>query len=515
MTDSTDAPSAGLLDSRAMTDAADPTHPPIKWWAVALGPALFLAIELFFRPVLPPGLAPEGASADLVRHALAATAWIATWWFTEAIPISATSLMPVVLFPALGLASAGEVSRQYGNELIFLFLGGLLVAQGMTRTGLHERIAMRILRLFGGGKRALVMGFMVATATMSMWISNTATTVMMLPVALAVVSVVDRGDDGGVDRAFPVALLLGIAYAANIGGLGTPIGSPPNLIFQKVYREQTGAEFSFLEWMGYGVPLVALLLPLSWLYLTRGFRGEAPTRFEFPERTALRGDQLVVMLVFLAAAGLWITRGDLGAIRGWGSRLEDHGLQLRDSTVAIAASIVLFLVPRRGGGRVLDWSVAPRLPWGVLILLGAGFAISGAFESSGLTVWIGTQLEGFGRLEWGDGVLLLTMVCAVVLVSLIVTEFASNTASANILLPVLFGVSTVLGPDRFPPEVLMLASALTCTTGFAMPAGTPPNAIVFGTERISIGRFVRAGLVVDLLAMVVIVAYLMGRHFLL
>ena len=496
-----------------MTDLADPPDAPTKWWAVALGPALFLAVELFFQPVLPADLAPAGASPELVKHALAATLWIASWWFTEAIPIPATSLLPLVLFPLLGLGSASSVSRQYGHELMFLFLGGLLLAAGMERTGLHQRIAMRIIRVFGTGRRAIVLGFMIATAVMSMWISNTATTVMLLPVALAVLSSLDGDDGKSVDKAFPVALLLGIAYAANIGGLGTPIGSPPNLIFQSIYLEKTGIELSFLEWMAYGVPLVLVLLPLTWLYLVRSFeRGPEQRRIEFPGRVPMQRDQLVVMLVFLTAAGLWITRGDFGDVQGWGSRTAAFGLDLKDSSVAIAAALALFLVPKRGGGKVLDWSVAPQLPWGILLLLGAGFAISSAFDTSGLTVWIGVQIEAFGDLAWNDTLLLLALLTAVVAVSVIVTEFASNTASANILLPVLFGVSMVLGPERFPPDLLMISSALACTTGFAMPAGTPPNALVFASGRISIGRFVRVGLVIDLLGLVLIVAMMMIRH---
>ncbi|MCA8981019.1 MAG: SLC13/DASS family transporter [Planctomycetes bacterium] len=494
-----------------MSDATTPA-PSRRWFAIALGPLLFLAVELFFRPDLPPELVAEGASAVLVRHALAATLWIAAWWFTEALPIPATSLLPLALFPLLGLGDAKTVSRQYGHELVFLLLGGLLLAVAMERTGLHQRVALRIIRVFGSGRRALVLGFMVATATMSMWISNTATAVMLLPVALAVLSSVQGEDERGVDQAFPVALLLGIAFAANIGGLGTPIGSPPNLIFQSVYKAKTGVEVSFLEWMGYGVPLVAFLLPATWLYLVRGFERGREQQVELPRLGALTRDQLWVMVVFFCAAGLWITRGDFGELHGWGSRLARHGVDVKDSTVAIAASLVLFIAPAKEGGRILDWSVAPRLPWGVLILLGAGFAISSAFDVSGLTLWVGLQIEGFGRLAWNDTALLLALLSAVVAVSIVVTEFASNTASANILLPVLFGVSVALGPDRFPPDLLMISSALACTTGFAMPAGTPPNAIVFGTERISIGRFVRVGLIIDLFALLMIVAMMMVRR---
>lgn len=498
-----------------MTEAAARADNSKRWIPIALGPALFLLVELFFKPELlitPELLATHPlASAAAITHALAATLWIASWWFTEAVPIPVTSLLPLVLFPLLGLGAAGEVSRQYGNEIIFLFLGGLLLAAAMERTGLHERVALRIIRVFGSGQRALVLGFMVATAAMSMWVSNTATTVMLLPVALAVLHTAADDDGHSVDGAFPVALLLGIAFAANIGGLGTPIGSPPNIIFQTVYRDLTGLDVSFGEWMLYGVPLVVVLLPLTWLFLVRGFeKGSAAGAPSLPVRGAMSGGERWVMVLFLTTAALWVTRGNLGAVQGWGARLAQHGVHVKDSTVAIAASVLLFIVPGRDRKPVLDWSVAPRLPWGVLLLMGAGFAISQAFDRSGLTLWIGGQIESFGELDWNDTTLLFVMLTAVVAISILVTEFASNTASANILLPIIFGVSEALGADRFPPDLLMISCALACTTGFAMPAGTPPNALVFSTERISIRRFVRAGILIDLLSLVLIVGMMMA-----
>lgn len=497
-----------------MSDPVPCPAPSQRWWAVALGPALFLLTELLFRPQLdlPPELlaASPGASPLLVRHALAATLWIAAWWFTEAVPIPATSLLPLVLFPLLGLGEPAEVSVQYANELVFLFLGGLLIAVALERTGAHRHIALALIRVFGRGRRGLVLGFMVATAAVSMWISNTATTVMLLPVALAVLDSSDEPCE--LDRPFTVALVLGIAYAANIGGLGTPIGSPPNLIFQTIYREKTGAEVSFLEWMTYGVPLIVVLLPLTWMYLVRGLRRGDGEAVPLPEIGRMDREQACVLLVFAGAAVLWVSRGDLGALEGWGARLAAHGVVVRDSTVAVAAAGLLFLLPRRGGGRILDWSVAPRLPWGVILLLGAGFAISGAFDRSGLGVWIGSQVEGFGRLPFDDLTLLALLLVAIVTVSLVVTEFASNTASANILLPVIHGAAMALGPERFPPGLLMISAALTCTAGFAVPAGTPPNALAFATERVSIGRFVRTGLAIDGLSLVAIVALVLAHH---
>lgn len=484
-----------------------------RWLRIALGPALFVAVELFFRPVLE--LSPElraanpDASAELVRHALASTLWIAAWWFTEAVPIPVTSLVPLVLFPLLGLATAPEVSGRYAHEILFLFLGGFLLAIAMERTRLHERIAVSIVRFFGSGRRAVVLGFMVATAVLSMWISNTAATLMLLPVALAVLGSDDRER---VDEPFAVALVLGIAFAANIGGLGTPIGSPPNIIFQNVYLEKTGEEVGFGEWMSFGVPLVLVLLPFTWWLLVGRVERDARCRVPEVAEGAMTRDQRWVLMTFLVTALLWTTRGDLGGLRGWGSRLAEHGIVLRDSTVAIAASVVLFVAPSRDGRPILDWSLARKLPWGVLLLMGAGFAISAAFDRSGLTLWIGAQIEGFGSLAADPAVLFVVLVAAVVAASIVVTEFASNTASSNILLPVVFGVAVALGPETFPPKLLMVGCALACTTGFAVPAGTPPNALAFATERVSIGRFVRTGLLVDLASLVLLVAFLVLRR---
>ena len=274
-------------------------------------------------------------------------------------------------------------------------------------------------------------------------------------------------------------------------------------------------EVGFGQWMAYGVPLIVVLLPLTWWFLTRELRRTAPrVDFELARFGKLAADQRWVLVVFLSAATLWLTRGNFGDLQGWGSRLAEHGILVKDSTVAIVAATVLFIAPGKEGRPILDWSASTQLPWGILFLLGAGFAISSAFDSSGLTVWVGLQIEGFGHLDWSPSLLFLGLLAVVVATSILVTEFASNTASANILLPIVFGVCAALGTDRFPPQLLMVACALACTTGFAVPAGTPPNALVFCTGRVSIGRFVRRGLVVDLFSLILITAFLGALHLL-
>ncbi len=487
-----------------------------NWVKIALGPIAFAAVELFVRPSLggsgsdlQGGLieVPAGASALLARHALAATCWIAVWWITEALPIAVTSLLPLALFPILQLGSPAEVSGAYANEIVFLFLGGLLLAQAMERTGLHRRIALAIVGVFGNQPRSLVLGFMVATAALSMWISNTATTVMMIPVALAVLDSREAGPSQSTDRPFAIALLLGIAFAANIGGFGTPIGSPPTIVFQSIYQQKTGDTVSFGEWMLYGVPLIMVMLPTTWWILVRGLPARLEGDVERPvEKSPMTSDERTVAVAFGVAAFLWLTRGGFGPVVGWGTLLERIGIDVRDSTVAIGVVIALFVVSVGRRGKILDWDDASaKLPWGVLILLGAGFAISSAFDRSGLTLWIGQWIAGVGHLGVPDALLFPLLLTAIVIVSIVVTEFASNTASAGILLPVVFGASAALGEEQFPAKLLMIGCALACTAGFAMPAGTPPNALAFATGRIPIQRFVRVGLMVDAVGLILIV----------
>lgn len=475
------------------------------------GPLLFFVTRWVAGPDLGAGSTGGAMGAG---DALACTIWIAIWWMTEAIPVALTSLLPLVLFPLTGLASPSSVAKAYGDDVVFLFLGGLLLAQCMVETGLHRRIAMRIVAAFGRRPRRLVLGLMVATAGLSMWLSNTATAVMMLPVALAIVGASGEGQ-GKKDAPFAVAAVLGIAFAANIGGLGTPIGSPPAALFQSVYRSKTGLEFGFAQWMLFGVPLIVMLLPITWWWLTRSLEDTEIAAAETPaEKTPLSSAERWTAGVCASAACLWVTRTGLGPLSGWGALAESHGVMATDATVAVAAVIFLASISAHRGLGIMNWEATVRvLPWGVLLLMRAGFAISDTFDRSGLTAWFGDGIAQLSRANVPRALLFPMVLSAVVALSLVVTEFASNTASASLLLPVVFSAAMAAPAGTVPPDLAMIGCALAATTGFALPAGTPPNALAFATGRVSIRRFARMGVGVDLISGVLIVALLLSVFF--
>jgi sodium-dependent dicarboxylate transporter 2/3/5 len=387
------------------------------------------------------------------------------------------------LFPLLGVLDDRQVATAYGHPLILLLLGGFLLSTAMEKCGAHRRVAMAMVRLVGGGgNRSLVLGFMLATAVLSMWISNTASTLMLLPVALAVL----EQDRGGQLRA---PLLLGIAYSASLGGLGTPIGSPPNVIFLGIYRETTGIEFGFLDWMKIGIPLVVLLVPVAWLLLTRGL--ERGRRIELPSLGPWRPAEFRVLAIFAATAVAWMTRS--APFGGWSGSLgiETAG----DSTVALLAVVVLFLVPDGEGQALLDWETARRIPWGLLILFGGGIAIARGFEASGLSSSLGRALAFVAEAPP------LVMLLGLCLGVTFLTEVTSNTATTTLLMPILAaaGLAAAIDPAR-----LMIPAAISASCAFMLPVATPPNAIVFGTDLLSMRVMAREGLWLNLVAALVI-----------
>ena len=418
------------------------------------------------------------------------TALCAIWWVTEPVPVPVTSLVPFVLFPLTGTLSHTEAAQAYGHHLILLLLGGFLLSAGMERSGAHRRIALGLVALVGGGGKRLVLGVMLACAVCSMWISNTATTLMLLPVVLAMI-------DGSDDPRLARPLLLGLAYSASIGGMGTPVGTPPNVVFMGIYQEATGGPgVSFLEWMAIGLPVVSVLLPLAWLWLTRRLTGdvEAP---ELPKPGPMTQRERRVLLLFGITAALWVFRTQ--PFGGWA---ELSGFTAaKDSTVALGAAVALFLLPSgedEPDDRLLAWSDTRTLPWGLLLLFGGGIAIAKAFGSSGLAERLGTFIASdLGLATWP---LLLTSLALALAVTFL-TEVTSNTATTTLLMPVLAAAGIAAGID---PIIWMVPAALSASCAFMLPVATAPNAVVYGTDQVTVRDMVREGFALNLIGAVVI-----------
>ena len=448
-----------------------------KWglahWLIPGAPLLALAL---FATLTAHGwtMAPSATAAITLLCAL--------WWIFEPVPIPFTSLLPLALFPLLGILTPAEVGQSYGSPLILLLMGGFMISEAMAHTGAHRRLALYMVRLFGGASaRSLVLGFMSAAALLSMWISNTATALMLLPVALAVLQ--------HAQRRLAVPLLLGIAYACSIGGLGTPIGTPPNLIFMQVYADHFGAAPTFPQWMGWGIPVVLLMVPLAGLWLTRGVRLDYPA--ELPAVGHWRPAEKRVLALFAITALLWITRR--APMGGWSALLGLPGAN--DASVALLAVVVMALTPAGNGERLLRWETAVRIPWGVLILFGGGIAIANAFIQSGLADLIAGQL---GALDSVPVWLVILLICLVVT---FLTEVTSNTATSSLLMPLLASAAEVLQVD---PKLLMIPAAMSASCAFMLPVATPPNAVVYGSGMVRIRDMASAGLVLNLIGAVVI-----------
>jgi solute carrier family 13 (sodium-dependent dicarboxylate transporter), member 2/3/5 len=446
-----------------------------RTWFLALGPVIG---ALAGAGVLLAGLPAKAAWCAAV------TALCATWWVTEPIPIPATSLIPFAAFPLAGVLSHTGVASAYGHSLILLLLGGFMLSMGMEKSGAHRRLALGMVKLVGGvGGSRLVLGFMIAAAVLSMWISNTATTLMLLPVALAVI-------EQSKDDKLTTPLLLGTAYAASVGGIGTPVGTPPNVILMGVYQEHTGQEISFLKWMVIGVPIVIVMLPAMWLWLCRSL-GPAKGRLELPSPGPWRPAEKRVLTVFALTALLWITRSE--PFGGWSKLIGADGTG--DATVALAAVVAMFLIPDGEGDRLLDWETAARIPWGLLLLFGGGIAIARAFGESGLSQALGAALSSLA--SWP----LVAMLVVITLSVTFLTEITSNTATTSLLMPILAAAATAAAID---PRLLMIPAAISASCAFMLPVATAPNAIVFGTGKFTTSRMAREGFALNLLGAAVI-----------
>ncbi|MFQ5705030.1 MAG: SLC13 family permease [Gemmatimonadales bacterium] len=433
--------------------------------ALAVGPGLFVSTLL---------VPPPAALALPAWHVAGLAAWMAAWWLTAVVPLEATSLLPIVILPLAGTRTLREVTSSYADPVIFLFLGGFLLAATLERWDLHKRFAVGTIRRVGADAPRVVLAFMLASAALSMWISNTATAVMMLPIALALVG--SKGESGG----FPTALMLGIAYACSIGGVATLIGTPPNAILAGAVAELAHTEITFAGWMVLGFPIAVTMLFACWWLLVRMFRvrGEVSGLKAMlgAESTGgtLSGGERFVLSVFGLTAASWIMRAPktIGDLRIPG--LTDLIPGISDAAIAIGAALLLFVIPLKNSrfDTALDWESARKIPWGVLLLFGGGLALAGAFGSSGLSDWVGGRLIGL------RGAPFVLVVLATTVVFVLLTELTSNTATAALGMPLMVGVAQGLGEPALP---LMAAAALGASMAFMLPVATPPNAILFGS----------------------------------
>lgn len=447
------------------------------------GPILFVLILLF-----PPVSMPQEAVG-----VLAGTAWVAIWWITEAVSIYPAALLPLLLFPLTGSVSIKATAEAYGHPFIFLFLGGFIIAKAIERWNLHKRIALNIINFMGIDLNKIVLGFMVATAFISMWISNTATSVMMLPIGLAVINQIDSG----IKENFGKALVISIAYAASIGGVATLIGTPPNLVLAGVLKEYLDYTISFQEWLMIGLPFSAAMLFICWLYLTRvAFPmnslklegGKAAIRTELQKLGKTSAEEKIVAVVFGLAAFSWVSQSFL---------LKKFIPFIDDTLIAVFFALLFFIIPSKSRPEpILKWGEAVKLPWGVLLLYGGGLSIADGFQSSGLAAWIGTQLYGLQGLH-----VLVILVLVVTLVNFL-TEITSNLAITAMLLPVL--ASLPLGGFNATLQ-LMVGATMAASCAFMLPVATPPNSVVFGSGLLKIQDMVRTGIWINLISIVVII----------
>ncbi len=467
-----------------------------------LGPLLALSLLLF---------APLAPQKPEISRTLAIALWMALWWVAEIVPLAITSLLPVVLFPLLGIMNGKEVSSTYFNHVIFLFIGGFLVALAIQKWNLHKRIALRILQLTGSSPGSMLFGFMLATAFLSMWISNTATVMLIIPILLSILAKVEELNEPEVGANFSVGMLLAVAYSASIGGIATLVGTPPNLSFSRILYIYFphAPELSFANWFLYAFPISLVLFGALWLYLyllhirPKGhwihLQREDINR-QYRELGPMSYEEKVLSLAFIALALLWFFRADikLGSwqIPGW-SNLFAQPAYINDGTVAILIATLLFLIPSRQkkGAFIMDWKTAEQIPWGIILLFGGGFALATGFKESGLSLWLGEQLAGFQSLH----PLLLT--AGITSLVTFLTELTSNTATVETILPVLAGLAVSI---KMNPLLLMLPATIAGSLAFMLPVATPPNAIAFGTGKLPMIRMVKAGFFLNIFGIIIV-----------
>ncbi len=466
-----------------------------------IGPLCFLFIVLFAD--LEPGK-PQ------VTYTLAIAILMAIWWITEIIPLAVTALIPVVAFPLFGVMDGKAVSSTYFNHVIFLFIGGFLVALAMQKWNLHKRIALKILMVTGTSPARILLGFMLATAFLSMWISNTATAMMMVPILLSIVQKLEEHIEKSDLKRYTIGLLLGVAYSASIGGIATLVGTPPNLSFARIFQIMfpEAPSISFSSWFIFAIPISICFFLIVWVYLYFVFKPKTSwkgiTGEGFKNQYAALGpasfEEKIIFVDFILLAVLWLSRSGLhiGSLQipGWSS-LFDQPSYLNDGTVAIGMAVLLFLIPSRNikGSKLMDWATAVKLPWHIVLLFGGGFALASGFKESELSIWFGEQLSGVQSLH----PILIILIIAMGMTFL--TELTSNTATTEMLLPVLAGLSVSI---QVNPLLFMLPATISASMAFMLPVATPPNAIVFGSNKISIMQMARTGLILNIIGAIVI-----------
>ncbi len=449
---------------------------------------------------LPAGMRPEALDVAAVAVLMA------VWWITEAIPIPATALLPIALFPLLGVMKSVESTLPYANHLIFLFLGGFFIAVTMEKWRLHTRIALHTIRLVGVGPKRIILGFMIATAFLSMWISNTATTMMMIPIALAVIDqaagFIERENQSKINVnpphfRFGTALMLGIAYAASIGGVATIIGTPPNTIMVGFIEKTYGQEISFARWMALGLPLSLVMLGLTWLYLVKIALppeikklpgGKNLLRTELQKLGKVSYPEKLILIVFVFVALSWILRGFVN--------IEALGM-VHDATIAIGGSLLLFIIPVdfSKGNFLLDWKTAVKVPWDVILLFGGGLALANGFQVSGLAQWIGEQLKILQDAN------IVVLIFSIVMLTIFLTEITSNTATSAMLIPIMSSIAMAVA---IHPYGLIVAAGIAASYAFMLPVATPPNAVVFGSKHVTIPKMASAGFALNILGCILI-----------
>ena len=456
-----------------------------------LGPVVFFLIKLFYEPA---NLSDEGLAI------LASTTWVAIWWMTEAVPIYVTSLIPIILFPLSGGLDLKITTAAYGHKFVFLFIGGFILAIAIEKWKLHKRIALNIIKIVGTKKTNIILGFMIATAFLSMWISNTATAVMILPVGLAIISQL-KDNPNTIENEnviFGKTLMLAIAYSASIGGVATLIGTPPNLVLAGVVKTSYNIEINFLQWMSFGLPISILLLFICWKYLTSvayNFKNESfesgveEIDKQINSLGEMSYEEKSVLTVFILTALAWITQSFF---------IKNYVPNIDDTIIAIIAAVILFILPSKNGDdKLLSWSDAVKLPWGILLLFGGGMALAKGFDTSGLAIWIGNQMTFFSAIP-----LLIILITLITMVNFL-TEITSNLATTAMLLPVLVALADTIDINAF---YLLVGATVAASCAFMLPVATPPNAVVFGSKILKIDDMIKKGFWMNLVSILILTA---------